>query len=98
MLDYHERAEGRLQEKARELPRKGRPNQSAEARMDSHRLAKEPPRSDRIGMWRERMTPEEIAEYEAVAGDMLVELGYDLGSEAGHARAAEKNAKATVAA
>jgi Sulfotransferase family len=92
MLDYHERAEGRLKEKARELPRKNRPPQPAEARLESHRLAKEPPRSDRVGMWRERMTPEEIAEYEAVAGDMLVELGYELGSEAGERRAQEKGA------
>jgi hypothetical protein len=93
MLDYHERAEGRLKEKARELPRKNRPPQPAEARLESHRLAKEPPRSDRIGMWRERMTPEEVAEYEAVAGDMLVELGYELGSEAGEQRAREKGAE-----
>ena len=49
-------------------------------------------------MWRERMTPEEVAEYEAVAGDMLVELGYELGSEAGEARAAEKGARAADAA
>jgi hypothetical protein len=90
MLSYHERAEGRLAEKARELPRKNRPPQPAEARLESHRLAKEPPRSDRIGMWRERMTEEEVAEYEAVAGDMLVQLGYELASEAGEARAAEK--------
>jgi hypothetical protein len=92
MLDYHERAEGRLAEKARDLPRKNRPDQPAETRLESHRLAKEPPRSDRIGMWRERMTPEEVAEYEAVAGDMLVELGYELGSEAGEQRAREKGA------
>jgi hypothetical protein len=98
MLDYHERAEGRLAEKARELPRKNRPNQTAEARMESHVLAKEPPRSDRIGMWRERMTPEEIAEYETIAGDLLVELGYELGSQAGHARAAAKGARAPVPA
>jgi hypothetical protein len=98
MLDYHERAEGRLAEKARELPRKNRPNQSAAARLDSHRLAKEPPRSDRIGMWRERMTPEEVGEYEAVAGDLLVELGYELGSQAGHARAADKGATPPVPA
>ena len=97
MLDYHERAEGRLPEKARELPRKNRPNQPAEARMESHGLAKEPPRSDRIGMWRERMTPEEIAEYEAVAGDMLVELGYELGTEAGaRARRARRASAAPV--
>jgi Sulfotransferase family len=98
MLDYHERAEGRLAEKARELPRKNRPPQPAEARLESHKLAKEPPRSDRVGMWRKRMTPEEVAEYEAVAGDMLVELGYELGSEAGEVRAAEKGARAPVGA
>ena len=33
MLDYHERAETRLAEKARELPRKNRPPQPAEARL-----------------------------------------------------------------
>jgi hypothetical protein len=90
MLDYHERAEGRLAEKARELPRRNRPPQPAAARLDSHRLAKEPPRSDRVGMWRERMTPEEVAEYEAVAGDMLLETGYELATEAGEERAREK--------
>jgi Sulfotransferase family len=90
MLDYHERAEGRLAEKARELPRRNRPPQPAAARLDSHRLAKEPPRSDRVGMWREQMTPEEVAEYEAVAGDILLETGYELATEAGEERAREK--------
>jgi hypothetical protein len=92
MLDYHERAEDRLKEKARELPRKNRPNQSAEARMDSHRLAKEPPRSDRVGMWRERMSEEEISAYEAIAGDFLVKLGYGVVTDAGRQRAVEKGA------
>jgi hypothetical protein len=94
MLDYHERAEQRLAEKARELPRRNRPPQPAAARLESHRLAKEPPRSDRVGMWRERMTPDEVAEYEAVAGDMLVQTGYQLASEAGEQRAREKAAVA----
>ena len=94
MLDYHERAEVRLAEKARELPRRNRPPQPAAARLESHRLAKEPPRSDRVGMWRERMTPEEVAEYEAVAGDMLLETGYELATEAGEERAREKAAVA----
>jgi hypothetical protein len=94
MLDYHERAEERLAEKARELPRKNRPPQPAAARLESHRLATEPPRSDRVGMWRERMTPEEVAEYEAVAGDMLVQTGYQLASQAGEQRAREKAAVA----
>ena len=98
MLEYHERAEGRLAEKARELPRKNRPNQPAETRLESHRLAKEPPRSDRVEMWRDRMSEEQIAEYEAVAGDMLAELGYELATEAGVARAREKGHDAPVAA
>jgi Sulfotransferase family len=82
MLDYHERASERLAEKARELPRKNRPPQPAEARLESHRLAREPPRSDRVGMWRERMSEEELAEYEAEAGEMLVKLGYELSAPA----------------
>jgi len=90
MLEYHERAEGRLAEKARELPRKNRPNQPAEARMESHKLAQEPPRSDRVGLWRERMSPEEVAEYEAIAGDMLKRLGYEVTTEAGQERIREK--------
>ena len=98
MLEYHERAEERLSEKARELPRKNRPPQPAAARLESHRLAKEPPRSDRVGMWRERMTEEQVAEYEAVAGDMLVSLGYELGTDAGVERAREKGHDAAVAA
>jgi Sulfotransferase family len=80
MLDYHERAEERLQEKNVDLVRRHGPTQPAEARMDSHRLAKEPPRKDRLEAWREKMTPEEIASYEKIAGPLLVELGYELAS------------------
>jgi Sulfotransferase family len=83
MLDYHERAEQRLREKARDLPRRNRPAQTAAARMDSHRLASEPPRSDRVGMWRERMSPEEVADYERVAWPLLRELGYELSTKTG---------------
>ncbi len=86
MLDYHERAEGRLAEKARELPRKNRPPQPAEARLESHQLAKEPPRAERVGMWRERMTADDLAEYESVAGEMLVDLGYELGAPLSRSR------------
>ena len=95
MLDYHERAEGRLAEKARTLPRKNRPDQPAEARIASHKLANEPPRADRIGMWRERMTPEQVVEYEAIAGDMLTIMGYEVSTDEGRARAAEKEAVRT---
>jgi hypothetical protein len=78
MLDYHERAEKRLQEKNVDLVRRHGPTQPAAARMESHKLAKEPPRKDRLEAWREKMTEEEIASYERIAGPLLKELGYEL--------------------
>jgi hypothetical protein len=83
MLDYHERAEERLKEKARDLPRKkSRGDQPAAARMASHAMAKEPPDPKRIGRWRTEMTDEDRELYERVAGDLLVELGYEVGEPA----------------
>jgi hypothetical protein len=78
MLDYHERAEERLQEKNVDLVRRHGPTQPAAARMESHKLAKEPPRQDRLEAWRHKMTEEEIASYERIAGPLLRELGYEL--------------------
>ena len=54
MLDYHERAEKRLEEKNVDLVRRHGPTQPAAARMESHKLAKEPPREDRLEAWRTR--------------------------------------------
>jgi len=80
MLDYHERAEERLKEKARDLPRKKeRGDQPAEARMASHAMARKPPDPKRIGRWRTEMSDEDRIEYESVAGDLLAELGYPVG-------------------
>ena len=78
MLGYHERAEERLKEKARELPRgKGRDPQSAERRLKSHEKTFEPPNPSLVGGYRTKMDPADQAAYEALAGDLLVELGYD---------------------
>jgi sulfotransferase family protein len=83
MLDYHERAEERLKEKARDLPRKSsRGDQPAAARMASHAMAKEPPNPNRIGRWRTEMSAEDRALYDSVAGELLVELGYQVGEPA----------------
>jgi hypothetical protein len=83
MLDYHERAEERLKEKARDLPRKSsRGDQPAAARMASHAMAKKPPDPKRIGRWRTEMSAEDREEYESVAGDLLAELGYPVGEPA----------------
>lgn len=79
MLDYHERAAERLAEKARDLPtRTGMI--TAESRLESHKLASEPPRADRIARWKTMMDPADLAEWESIAGDALVAAGYELSS------------------
>lgn len=77
MLGYHETAEQRLQEKARALPRAHGEAQSAEKRLASHAKTFEPPNPALIGTWRERMDAADRAAYEALAGDLLTELGYE---------------------
>jgi hypothetical protein len=81
MLGYHETAEKRLQEKARALPRAHGEAQSAEKRLASHAKTFEPPNPALIGTWKAKMTPEDRASFEALAGDLLGELGYELDAE-----------------
>jgi Sulfotransferase family len=80
MLDYHERAEERLQEIAKDLPAVGgRAVRKGELRLASHALAKEPPRKDRVARWKRQMDPEDRLLFEDVAGDLLEDLGYEVG-------------------
>ena len=84
MLGYYQTAEERLQEKARELPRgKGRDPQSAEKRLKSHEKTFEPPNPELVGGWRTKMDGEDQRTYEAIAGDLLDELGYEVSSALG---------------
>jgi hypothetical protein len=79
MLRYHERASERLQEKARDLDRgPDKAPQTAEARLESHALATQPPDPERIERWRTEMSVEDRAVYEELAGDLLADLGYDV--------------------
>jgi len=86
VLDYHERSEERMAEMAHALPAKdGRKRQASEAvlaerRAKRHQLVTEPPRPERLEVWRRKMTPECLAAFEAEAGDLLSELGYELGA------------------
>jgi hypothetical protein len=83
MLRYHERAEERLREKARDLDRgPEKEPQPAEARIASHALATEPPDPERIERWRTEMSAEDRAVYEELAGDLLADLGYEIGDGA----------------
>jgi Sulfotransferase family len=83
MLAYHERSGERLQEMARALPGDGRANElSVERRMATHAMTTKPPSVDRVARWRTQMTAEQRAEFEAVAGELLEELGYPTGPTA----------------
>ena len=82
MLEYHERSGERLEEIDRDLnDEDGGANRPAAERLEAHSLVKERPRADRVERWRELMAPEDVVAFEAVAGDLLVELGYPLSSE-----------------
>jgi Sulfotransferase family len=84
MLRYHEQAERRLQEMARELPEQGgKTRLSVERRMATHARTTEPPDPERVTRWRNEMSADDQAAFEAVAGDLLVELGYEVGGRDG---------------
>lgn len=75
MLEYHEGAEERLSELS-DLPGKGGKVRLGSERIAAHALTSEPPRADRIERWRAELDASAIADYEEVAGDLLIELGY----------------------
>jgi hypothetical protein len=77
MLDYHREAAKRLGELS-DLPGKGGKVRPSSERVAAHALTSEPPTRERIERWRTDLEASDIAEYEAVAGDLLAELGYPL--------------------
>lgn len=82
MLAYHERASGRLAEMDRDLDNSDNGVvRTGTNRMAAHALTSKPPTTDRSGRWRNEMGPQELAEFEAAAGSMLTDLGYELSSD-----------------
>jgi hypothetical protein len=49
-----------------------------------HAWTTKPPEASRIGRWRTEMSASDRQEFEAIAGEMLAELGYDERSPYGH--------------
>jgi hypothetical protein len=91
MLDYHERAAERLEPLARERPRGGgRAPIPAWYAPSIHARAGEPPAAERAGRWRREMSAEDVETCEAVAGDLLADLGYELVRGAGVPAAARR--------
>ena len=79
MLEYHEQSADRLKELERPLPPKeGIEDSTAADRVGVFELTAEPPKEDRIAVWRREMDPADVTRFEAVAGRVLKRLGYPL--------------------
>ncbi len=79
MLTYYERAAERLSEMSGTLRQEGtHAEQAAGYRVDNHKPTTKPPDPSKLDKWRREMSPEDLAAYNAVAGDMLRELGYEV--------------------
>jgi hypothetical protein len=79
MLTYHESARERLEEMADNLPAEHDKQLRPGTRIERKASSLKPPDPSMIGKWRERMSADDVAAYESVAGDLLTELGYPVG-------------------
>ena len=80
MLAYHTTADERLSEIHRDIETpKGKKVVRGEMRKSLHTLTGQPPQRNRIGRWREEMGDADRRRFEEVAGETLLELGYEVG-------------------
>jgi hypothetical protein len=81
MLTFYERAADRMSEMARDLPAvEGKPTRPGDERMQAHAMTQKPPDPSAMYRWKERMSPEDVAAFDAAAGELLTELGYEVGT------------------
>jgi hypothetical protein len=81
MMTYYEGAADRMSEMARDLPSvDGKPVRPGEERMQAHAMTQKPPDPSAMYRWKEKMSPEDVREFDAAAGELLAELGYEVGS------------------
>jgi hypothetical protein len=83
MLAYHEGAAERMAEVTRDFERGGGPAIPAAVRAERHTRVAEPPQRVRAGRWRADMSASDRAAFEAIAGELLAELGYEVETELG---------------
>jgi Sulfotransferase family len=79
MLDYHEGAGDRMAEVTRDFERGGGLAIPAAVRASRHTRVAEPPQRERAGRWRTDMSPSDREAFEGIAGELLAELGYEVG-------------------
>lgn len=82
MLDYHRGAEERMGEVNRDFERGEGPAIPAAVRARRHTRVAEPPQRERAGRWRTDMSAPDRQAFEEIAGDLLAELGYEVGEPA----------------
>lgn len=82
MERYHASARGRLDEVKPRLDDQGAVLVSKEERLSQQRLACLPPDPSRVQRWKRDMSADTRERFEAVAGDLLKELGYETGGPA----------------
>ncbi len=81
MLTYYEHAAERMSEMARDLPATdGKPTRPGEERMQAHAMTQKPPDPSAMYRWKEKMSPEDVAAFDAAAGELLSDLGYEVGT------------------
>jgi len=79
VLSYHEGAAERLAEMAGTLRAEGsHAEQQAGYRVDNHAPTTKPPDPAKLDKWQREMSAADLAVYDAVAGDLLRELGYEV--------------------
>lgn len=82
MLTYYEHAAERMAEMARDLPAtEGKPTRPGEERMQAHAMTQKPPDPSAMYRWKERMSAADVVAFDAAAGELLNELGYEVGTE-----------------
>jgi hypothetical protein len=81
ILRYYEHAAERMAEMARDLPAiDGKPTRPGEERMKAHAMTQKPPDPSAMYRWKEKMRPEDVVAFDAAAGDLLADLGYEVGT------------------
>lgn len=81
ILRYYEHAAERMAEMARDLPAvEGKPTRPGEERMQAHAMTQKPPDPSAMYRWKEKMATADVAAFDAAAGELLGELGYEVGT------------------
>jgi hypothetical protein len=76
MLNYHQFAAKRLAEFTQPFGPPGIPPPALDRFLSIHDHTRQPPDRGRIGRWRTEMPETQQRQYEAIAGDLLRQLGY----------------------